>query len=65
MADDKGEWLYVVTLVQSGIPVLAEAYRDWDIAATRHQLLQEAANPERDAAGIFEVEVDTQEEGFP
>jgi uncharacterized membrane-anchored protein len=65
MADDKGEWLYVVTLVQSGIPVLAEAYRDWDTAATRHQLLQEAANPERDTVGISEVEVNAQEEGYP
>ena len=55
----------MVTLVQSGIPVLAEAYRDWDTAATRHQRLQEAANPEYDAVGISEVEVDAQEEGDP
>jgi hypothetical protein len=52
---EKNEIVWVVVLVLSGIPVLAEVYLDEETAQTREQFLREDINLDYDETGIFEV----------
>ena len=58
MGAKKSEWVWVVVLVESGIPVLVEVYRDEETARIREQQLSEDIRPDYDQAGIFQVEID-------
>lgn len=49
--------IWTVVLVQSGIPVLVEAYRDEATARSREEILRQDINPDYDEVGIFEVEL--------
>ncbi len=49
--------MWVVVLVESGIPTLVEIYSIEDDAATREQFLQNAMNVDYDATGVFEVKI--------
>lgn len=49
--------IWVVVLVESGIPTLVEAYPIQEIAAIREQLLRSTTNCDYDETGIFEVEI--------
>ncbi len=53
----KSEMLWVVVSVESGIPALAEAYRDEETARSRERSLREDINPDYDEVGLFEVEI--------
>ncbi len=47
--------VWVVVLVQSGIPVAAEIYRDEQSAKMRESFLRKSMHPESDETGVFEV----------
>ncbi len=47
--------MWVVVLVESGIPTLVEAYLTEEDAVTREQFLQNAMNLDYDATGVFKV----------
>ena len=49
------ELLWVVIKVESGIPVMAEAYGDKKSAKIREQYLRKHMQPENDETGIFEI----------
>ena len=53
----KRETIWVVTVVDCGVPVLAEAYRDKKSAWEREQMLQDEIDPNDDAVDVFEVEI--------
>jgi len=57
MIHDQPELLWIVVKVESGIPVLVEAYRDWQSAERRAQLLRTDMNPENDETGVFETRI--------
>lgn len=52
--------IWIVVLVQSGIPVLAEAYRDQKTALKRERALRRKMRPDYDEVGVFEVEIGVQ-----
>lgn len=54
---EASETSWVVVMVQSGIPVQVEAYRDRQHAETRERLWRERMRPDNDEVGIFEVQV--------
>jgi hypothetical protein len=58
MSHKKSERLWVVVEVQSGIPVIAEAYRDRHSAEIREQSLRKHMHPENDETGLFEIQVE-------
>jgi len=49
--------IWVVVLVQSGIPALVEAYLTESEAAIREQSLRNAMRLDYDEAGVFEVDI--------
>ena len=49
--------IWVVVLVESGIPTLVEAYLTESEAATREQFLRNAMRLDYDETGVFEVEI--------
>lgn len=49
--------IYVVVLVQSGIPTDAEAYFDEETALSRAEVIREETDLNDDAVGVFEVEI--------
>jgi hypothetical protein len=51
--------IWVVVLVESGIPTLVEAYWDEETARTQAELLRQEINPDYDEVGVFEVEIGT------
>ncbi len=53
----KSEMLWTVVLVDCGVPILAEAYRDEKIARLRERTLRKGINPDYDEVGVFEVEI--------
>ena len=57
MPQKKTQTMWVVVLVESGIPVAVEAYRDQRTAQKRERLLRNDMREEYDAVGMFEVEV--------
>lgn len=50
--------LWIVVLVESGIPVLVEAYRFPQVAMEREQELRGELNPDDDEVAVFEVEIE-------
>lgn len=50
--------IWVVVLVESGIAVLAEAYRNEATAQRREEILRQDINPDYDEVGLFEVEIE-------
>ncbi len=52
---DKAIW--IVVLVESGVPTAAEAYIDEETAIIREQFLREDINLDYVDVGIFEVEI--------
>jgi hypothetical protein len=48
---------HIVIEVKSGIPVLAEAYRNKKKAFEREKTLRKKMHPENDETGVFEVEI--------
>ena len=60
MSPEKSEVVWVVVLVQSGIPVVAEVYRDEETARKREEFLREDIRPDYDETGVFEVEIGVQ-----
>ena len=49
--------IWVVVLVESGIPTLVEAYLTESEAAIREQFLRSTINFDYDETGVFEVEI--------
>lgn len=49
------ELLWVVVKVESGIPVMVEAYSKKGSAKMREQSLRKYMHPENDETGIFEI----------
>ena len=49
--------IWVVVLVESGIPTLVEAYLTESDAAIREQFLRNALNFDYDETGVFEIEI--------
>lgn len=49
--------IWVVVLVESGIPTLVEAYPTEDDATIREQFLRDAINFDYDETGVFEVKI--------
>ena len=52
------EPLWVVVKVESGIPVMVEAYRDKQSAEMREQSWRKYMHPENDETGVFEIQAD-------
>lgn len=50
--------IWVVVLVESGVPTLAEAYLTEEDAAIREQFLRDAMRLDYDETGVFETEID-------
>ena len=57
MPEKQPELLWVVVKVESGIPVMVEAYWDRESAETREQFWRENMRPEYDETGVFEVHI--------
>jgi hypothetical protein len=57
MSRKKSDTIWVVVSVESGVPVLVEAYRDEKIAKLRRRLLRRKINPDYDEVGAFAVEI--------
>jgi hypothetical protein len=49
--------LWIVVKVDSGIPVMVEAYPDEQSAKTRERSLRRDMHPENDETGVFEVQI--------
>jgi len=47
--------LWVVVIVESGIPVIVEAYRNIQHAKIREKFWRKHMHPENDETGVFEV----------
>lgn len=58
MPQGQPELLWVVVKVESGIPVVVEAYRDRQSAEMREQPLRKDMHPENDETGVFEVQIE-------
>ena len=58
MIEKQNELLWVVVKVQSGIPVMAEAYRNKQSAELQEQSLRMQMHPENDETGVFEISVE-------
>jgi hypothetical protein len=50
------ELLWVVVKVESGIPVMVEAYGNKESAKMREQSLRKYMHPENDETGVFEIQ---------
>ena len=57
MSQKQPELLWVVVKVESGIPVMVEAYRDKQSAEIRDQSLRKYMHPENDETGVFEIQI--------
>jgi len=57
MATQRHEPLWLVVIVESGIPACAEAYRDRRSAKRRECQLWKDMNENDDAVGVFQVQV--------
>ena len=56
MVKEQTELLWAVVKVESGIPVMVEAYRDRQSAEMREQSLRKDMHPENDETGVFEIQ---------
>ena len=52
--------VWIVVLVKSGIPILAEAHPDQKTAKKREQFFRKDINEDYDEVGVFEVEIGSQ-----
>jgi hypothetical protein len=50
--------IWVVVLVESGVPTLVEAYLTEEDAAIREQFLRDAMRLDYDETGVFETKID-------
>jgi len=57
MAQKRPELRWVVVLVESGIPVLVEAYHGKVSAEQREESLREDMNEDYDETGVFEIQI--------
>ena len=57
MPKEQPELLWAVVKVESGIPVMVEAYRDRQCAEMREQSLRKDMHPENDETGVFEIQL--------
>jgi hypothetical protein len=57
MAENQLEIIWVVVKVESGIPVMVEAYHDGQSAELRNQFLRLNMHPENDETGVFEIQI--------
>jgi hypothetical protein len=57
MPRKKSDRVWVIVSIESGVPVLVEAYRDEKIAKLRRRLLRRKINPDYDVVGAFVVEI--------
>jgi hypothetical protein len=53
----KPEMAWIVVVVESGIPILAEVHRDEVTARQRERFFCKDAREDYDAVGVFEVEI--------
>ena len=51
------ELLWTVVTVESGIPVMVEAYRDKRAAEIRERFLRMDMHPDNDEIGVFEIQI--------
>ena len=51
------EIVWVVVLVESGIPVFVEAFRDEQSAVMSEQTIRARVRPDYDDTGIFEIPI--------
>lgn len=58
MVKEQTELLWAVVKVESGIPVMVEAYRDRQSAEMREQSLRKDMHPENDETGVFEIQIE-------
>ena len=56
-AMDKPQVLWVVVVVESGVPVLVEAHPDVKTAKGRERFFRKSMRKDYDEVGVFEVEV--------
>ena len=56
-SQQKDKVIWVVVLVESGVPTLAEAYFDEETAKIREQTLRKDIRLDYDEVGLFEVEI--------
>lgn len=54
---DNSRTIWIVVEVESGIPVLTEAYLDAESAVQREQTLRKEMHPENDETGVFEIKI--------
>lgn len=55
----KDDMVWVVVLVESGIPIEAQVYRDWRAAKRKERSWRKQMDDTYDATGIFEVNIET------
>ena len=58
MVKEQTELLWAVVKVESGIPVVVEAYRDRQSAEMREQSWRKDMHPENDETGVFEIQIE-------
>jgi len=58
MPQKQSELLWVVVKVESGIPVMVEAYWDRQSAEMREQSLRKYMHPENDETGVFGIQIE-------
>ena len=61
---EQTELLWAVVKVESGIPVIIEAYRDGQSAEMREQSLRKDMHPENDETGVFEIQEEIIKDGI-
>jgi hypothetical protein len=59
MTPNESPTIWIVVLVQSGIPTVVEAYWDKETAWAREEILRQDIKPDYDEVGIFEIEIGT------
>ena len=57
MPSKKPDTIWIVVSVESGVPVLVEAYYDAKKAKSRRRSLRRKINPDYDEVSVFEVEI--------
>jgi len=57
MKEFEKDTVWIVVLVQSGIPVLAEVFPNRRAAQKRERELRREINPENDEVGVFSSEI--------
>lgn len=58
MLHQQNKVIWVVVLVESGIPTLVEAYSDQEQASAREKFLRQDIRPDYDELGLFDIIID-------